>query len=99
MSGNETIVPEQVIGYANALDQAAGPALDAAKAAFEAADIDGGAFSPVGIALAVAYPGSQHWAVNDAQSKHEQLRAITDNMAATAKLWAAAETDNTIVEC
>lgn len=98
MGGQETIVPEVLIEFANELDQAAGPELDAAKAAFEAADIDGGGFTEVGIAMAVAYPGAQNWAIADAESKHDELRAITDKMAASAKLWAAAESDSTIRE-
>ncbi|SHG50773.1 hypothetical protein SAMN05443575_2121 [Jatrophihabitans endophyticus] len=94
----ETIIPEALIQLANQLDDAVGPELDRAKASFEAAEISGDKFSQAGLSLQVVYPGTREWAIADAQSKHDELRAITDKLAATATLWARAESDNTIVE-
>lgn len=97
MGSGETITPERLIQLANELDDAIRPELDTAKAKFEAADIPGDKFSQVGAAMLIAYPGARQWAIADAQSKQEELRSLTDKLAATAKLWADAETNNTVI--
>lgn len=97
MGNRETIVPERLIQLANDLDDSVGPELDLAKASFEAATISGDKFSQAGATMQVAYPGAREWAIADVQSKDAELRSITDKLAATATLWASAETDNTIV--
>lgn len=98
MGSQETVVPEKLIELANNLDDRVGPELDKAKWYFEQAEIDGGAFTAVGLAMQVVYPGTREWAIKDAESKNTELRSITDKLANTAKQWAKAEEDSTVRE-
>ena len=97
MGSGETIVPERLIELANALDDTVGPELDLAQAYFTEAEIPGDKFSQAGIGMQLAYPGIREWAIADSDSKRQDLKAITDKLAATATTWANAESDNTII--
>lgn len=98
MGSSETVVPGRLIQAANALDDLVGPQLDRAASSVEAAEVPGEAFSQSGLPMQVAYPGVREWGVADARSKRDELRGITDRLAATATLWAQADTDSTVVE-
>jgi hypothetical protein len=96
MSGTETIIPEALQHLASDLQSSVPPILAAAKQAFTAGDVDGDAFSTVGIELAIAFPGSREFMISESEKKSDQLTELVDKLNSTASLWSTAEGQNTI---
>lgn len=96
MTSAETVIPEALTSLAEALESNVTPLLEQAKASFEAAEIEGEAFSRAGIAMQIVYPGTREWALKDCETKNEELTAIHDKLTATANIWSRAEGSNTM---
>ena len=96
MAGTETIIPETLQQLASDLQGSVPPILDAAKQAFTTGDVDGDAFSTVGLELAIAFPSSREFMISECEKKTEQLNELVQKLNSTASTWSSAESQNTI---
>ena len=98
MGGSETVHPAELRALAGQLDSQLTPIFEKALQAFEAAEIGGPAFSLYGAELAVTYPGTQHFALRDVQTKAEAVQSIIDRLNSTATAWERADSHSTVKE-
>jgi len=96
MSGSETVDPDALRALATQLDSQLTPIFLETLESFEAAEISGPAFSLYGAELALTYPGTQHFAMRDLQTKAQAVQSIIDRLNSTAETWRTAEQHNTV---
>lgn len=90
------VQPEALRQLAEQLESQVGPLLEQAAQKFEAAEVEGEAFSKDGLGIALIYPGTREFAMKDVESKIDLLAEMREKLDDTADEWEKAEQASTI---